>query len=1642
MKFANSSQLLLKLSLLGSVLVLAGCPGGGGGGGKSFSFLDSSEGAEDVACLITNSAPEGEGTKVAALSNNATTFAVTPNVGSCKPTWSINGVTRNSTDNLLALTGADLVDGVNEVKVVVGNSKGSASRSWTVTKNAPPVCGSRTPAAVSFNQKAGQVQTLLLNATDSDGDPMTFAWKLNGQTAAGILDVMLSSPTASQASFASTNSQIGSNAVVAIVNDGYDSVECGWNITVVGNCSILSGSPSASTVRVNNAPGTQSTFGVTTESVGCPVTWTLNGAPLTGTDPSRLVASGDLLVGANVLQATITSNGNTTTKTWTVRRNALPFCSQSPAGTVTQNTGVGMGLSLTANTSDTDNDIVTVNWLINGVTAPTSVLSHVDNATSSEATFTPTSTYIGQSVVTAVLSDGSETSTCAWPVRTIPDCQVTSSFPSGPTKKISTNPVNNTAFGVVPNDAGCNVSWSLNGVAVGTGTVLNLASNNVNFVDGNNNTLVATLSNGINTPVTRTWAVDKNIAPLCASQVPLATGNSMTSAQTLGLSAVITNTDSDPLTVNWTLNGTTSALFGSKNATLTSISSIFAPAAGVIGNNLPLKAVVNDGYDSAECSWFVDITDPATVNISSCTPASTSVSILSQDPNSPGNYDSKAFVVSATGPGLTYQWKRDGTNISGTTSANFSTSSDPVGGWPSGTHSLAAVVTDAYGNSQSCTWSVKKNDKPVIDSWNVRKDGVQVVSNIAPGPSPLKLNYGTSLDFQIFAHDPNAEDAGTFTYRWKLDGALVNPGDSVLGYTVAGNKSYSTATLNPGGDGTLVGSHTITASLWDGSEETTKTWTVHINRFNEPCNTMANTSASNATCVIAGISNIGEGMSPDTEPQKILTRAAYMHFLPNGNAFFSEINTHTVWFWNRGNATTLFGMNVPANSLKVVAGGGYAGFYGDGFHATRSLLNNPTGLAYDGSNLYIGDVSNNRVRMVNASGIISTIVGSGSTDTATTPGTAARCDDPRFLYLLDANNLLVSCRGRNVVKKVDLSNSAYPVTNYLGVPAATAVVPVNNNDTAPSAVNIAGPWGITQDHLGNVFVAEDGGCRIRAINNTATSKTFLGVTIAAGMTKYILGTLANNCNGYPTPNVSTPRGLIFDPARKVLIMSATGSNREGLFVLNISDAYGPGATVSYGSGGGQVTSAVGAITRIAGNGANAGYLGEGNFAQLTRFNDPRDLSFDPIDGKLYVSDYGNVRMRRLNSDNRTELVMGNGTSRIGSAGNGSVDAAAEKFNQPRSVLYDKYNDALFIGDAANYRIRRIDKFGQSTLAVGTGASGSGAEEEELPTAVTIGGVRSMIFVGENAATNFAGHMVYADASNHRVRFWNRSTSSVTYFGTTIPAGTVKTVAGSGIAGNSTSGQATSSDLNGPSGLATDGSNLFIADLSNHCIKKVDSTGALSAVAGTCGTAGNVNGAVGTGRLNSPEGLAYSEFTLSSVTHKGLFIADRGNNRVKFLRLAGPPTIANTTVPSNEAHDVACGGAKHDDEVGSLTASCSGVYDVTMMSGQRVCFTNFNYHNVRCVSLSDGKIRTVMGPLQGETQGALNVAYYFPGTSFGSDDQNNVTAAVGIQTPGLVNPPATQKFGRMCQPLGLGGDGSNLLFTTEYSSGLIRKVVTP
>src|SRR5712692_766097 len=115
-------------------------------------------------------------------------------------------------------------------------------------------------------------------------------------------------------------------------------------------------------------------------------------------------------------------------------------------------------------------------------------------------------------------------------------------------------------------------------------------------------------------------------------------------------------------------------------------------------------------------------------------------------------------------------------------------------------------------------------------------------------------------------------------------------------------------------------------------------------------------------------------------------------------------------------------------SISTIVGNGIAGFSGDGAAASQAELNGPTGLAYNANSgvpanslLYIADTNNNRILVVNASGIISTFAGNGSSSGPlgdNGPATSASLNNPTSVAVDIHNNVYIADTANNRIRKV------------------------------------------------------------------------------------------------------------------------------------------------------------------------------------------------------------------------------------------------------------------------------------------------------------------------------------------------------------------------------------------------------------------------------------------------------------------------------------------------------------------------------------------------------------------------------------------------------------------------------------------------
>ena len=278
-------------------------------------------------------------------------------------------------------------------------------------------------------------------------------------------------------------------------------------------------------------------------------------------------------------------------------------------------------------------------------------------------------------------------------------------------------------------------------------------------------------------------------------------------------------------------------------------------------------------------------------------------------------------------------------------------------------------------------------------------------------------------------------------------------------------------------------------------------------------------------------------------------------------------------------------------------------------------------------------------------------------------------------------------------------------------------------------------------------------------------------------------------------------------------------------------------------------STAGIISTIAGNGT-AGYSGDGSAATAAQLNNPTGLALDAI-GNVYIADWGNSVIRKVNTAGIISTYAGNGTAAYtGDGGQATAAALAD----PTGVAVDAAGN-VYIADYSNNRIRKVSTAGIiSTIAGnGTGAyTGDGGQA----TAATLNSPYGV-------AVDAVGNMYIADWGNSVIR--KVSAASI-----------INTIAGTGTAAYSgDGGQATAATLNNPQGVAFDASgNVYIADRNNSRIRKVSTAGIIGTYAGngTFGYTGD-GGQATAAALAVPNGVAVD-------AAGNMYIADMGNNRIR------------------------------------------------------------------------------------------------------------------------------------------------------------------
>jgi hypothetical protein len=287
-----------------------------------------------------------------------------------------------------------------------------------------------------------------------------------------------------------------------------------------------------------------------------------------------------------------------------------------------------------------------------------------------------------------------------------------------------------------------------------------------------------------------------------------------------------------------------------------------------------------------------------------------------------------------------------------------------------------------------------------------------------------------------------------------------------------------------------------------------------------------------------------------------------------------------------------------------------------------------------------------------------------------------------------------------------------------------------------------------------------------------------------------------------------------------------------------------------------------------------------------RVNHPADLAF-AADGTLVVAAWHNSKLKSLDAGGMVKDICGSGgRDYLGDGGPCYGDDGSQlvTFDLPSSVAFDASAN-LFVADQANQVIRRLGVDGVVTTVCGSCPDGGfgcpegiGYEGDGGPAlgSKLNNGYGQAVLPAGKLAFGGDGSLYLADTMNHVVRRVLPGADGVLGDGDSAEE-SIDTIAGTGTKGYAgDGGLAREAELNLPTDVAfaPDGA-LYIADRGNHCVRRVDTEGIISTVAGRCGVPGK-------GGDGGPATRAWLDepFGVTVAPDGGLVIADTMNHRIR------------------------------------------------------------------------------------------------------------------------------------------------------------------
>ena len=685
-------------------------------------------------------------------------------------------------------------------------------------------------------------------------------------------------------------------------------------------------------------------------------------------------------------------------------------------------------------------------------------------------------------------------------------------------------------------------------------------------------------------------------------------------------------------------------------------------------------------------------------------------------------------------------------------------------------------------------------------------------------------------------------------------------------------------------------------------------------------------------------------------------------------------------------------------------------------NGSTARFNQPMGVACDvAGNVYVADSANHTIRAITPTGDVTTFAGSpgiaGSDDGA---GSAARFQLPSGVACDASGNVYVADHGNQIIRKITPGGHVSTLAGSAGDPGGA--------DGVGATARFSDPAGVACDADGNIYVADAGNHTVRKITPTGVVTTLAG---SPGQTGSTDGTGS-------AARFQRPEGVTCDAAGNIYVADDLNSTIR------------------------RVTP-TGVVTTLAGSAGHAGDAdGTGGAA---RFYRPFAVACDAV-GNVYIADFLNHTIRKAVSPSsvggflRVTQASGGSISKSGETEPAATCVAVEHgdsqtFNITPDAHYhivDVVVDGASQGPITSYIFGgvsqdhtvtasfAIDSFGLTVTTVG---QGDVARVPDLPSYDY--GDSTQLTANADPGWRFGGWS--GDASGGTNPLTVTIDADKTIVATFVEELQVSTLAGSAGLAGSADGTGTGARFDVPQGVACDSlGNVYVAEHSNHTVRKITPVGQVTTLAGSAGDSGSADGNGSAARFNHPFGVAID----ASGT---VYVADTSNFTIRKVTAGGDVTTFAGSAGNPGSVDGTGAVARFSMPLGLACDPAGDLYVADV----------FN-NTIRKVT-PDGQVTTLAGSAgdSGSTDGAGSAARFNAPGGVACDALGNVFVAdtgnhtVRKITPaGAVTTVAGSAGGsgsadglgsaaRFSSPVGIACDQVGNVYVGDYGNSAIRRI---